>query len=115
MKKIGSMFSEREEDEEEEVGKKTKTEGLRKMTSSSREGCEVDSSSSNMISLFLLETDTAKQTVSDCAALKGCEGRENGVNGSRMLLTLLPTQVRPLPSPSCFHWYNYSMRPLFEI
>lgn len=82
---------------------------LRKMTTSSRGECEVDSSSSGMISLFLLETDTQskhtalKQTQCQTALLlKGCEGRENGVNGSKMLLTLLPTQVRLLPSPSCF-------------
>lgn len=98
---------EREEDaekEEEEVEKHRQRDRLRKMTTSSRQECEVDSSSSSMISLSLLETDTqSKHTAlkqTQCQTellLKGCEGRENGVNGSKMLLTLLPTQVRLLP------------------
>lgn len=95
---------------------------MSKMTTSSREECEVDSSSSNMISLFLLETDTQskhpalKQTQCQTVLLlKGCAGTENGVNGSKMLLTLLPTQVRLLPLPSCLHRCNYSRRPPSEI
>lgn len=44
---------------------------------------------------------TVKQTPCQTVLLlKGCERRENGVNGSKMVLTLLPTQVRLRPSPS---------------
>lgn len=92
--------------------RKRERDRLRKMTTSLREECEVDSSSSNTISLFLLETDTQSQHTSslkECQTvlpLKDCAGRENGVNGSEMLLTVLRTQVRFLPFPSCFCYYN---------
>ena len=73
-----------------------------------------------MISLFLLETDTQpentapQQTQCQTALLsKGREGRENGVNGSKMLLTLLPTRAGILPfSVAAFHWL---VTELFEI
>lgn len=84
------------------------------MTTSLREECEVDSSSSNTISLFLLETDTQSQHTSslkECQTvlpLKDCAGRENGVNGSEMLLTVLRTQVRFLPFLSCFLLLQFS-------
>lgn len=70
-------------------------------------------SSSNMISLFPSETDRVDAHITEthtrCQSMllyKGCEGRENGVNGSKMLLTLFPTQVSQ-PSPAPFHCYNY--------
>lgn len=50
----------------------------------------------------LLETDIHSESTHGVRLLllKGCERRENGVNGSKMVLTLLPTQVRLRPSPS---------------
>lgn len=53
------------------------------------------------------EADTQCQTA---LLLKGCERIENGVNGSKMVLTLLPTQSDSSLLRHCFHWYNYSTR-----
>lgn len=72
-----------------------------------------------MISLFLLETDTQpehmapQQTQCQTALLsKGGEGRENGVNGSKMLLTLLPTRAGITLSPSLLFtgWLRYCLK-----
>lgn len=111
----GRMFtSAQSQTNMEKMERKRERDRLRKMTTSLREECEVDSPSSNTISLFLLETDTQSQHTSslkECQTvlpLKDCAGRENGVNGSEMLLTVLRTQVRFLPFPSCFLLLQFS-------